>query len=131
VSADRALATLALARDLVIDASHETPARASEHELDLLLHADARLARDLATGVLAPLSEETEASRARLTETLREWLRHRGRTEQVAGALHVHPQTVRYRLARLRELFGEALDDPDWRLSLELALRFEGQRAGG
>jgi DNA-binding PucR family transcriptional regulator len=41
----------------------------------------------------------------------------------VAKALHVHPQTVRYRLARLRELFGARLDDPDARFELELALR--------
>jgi DNA-binding PucR family transcriptional regulator len=41
----------------------------------------------------------------------------------VAGELHVHPQTVRYRLARLREHFGETLDEPDTRFELELALR--------
>ena len=35
----------------------------------------------------------------------------------------MHPQTVRYRLARLRELFGPRLDDPDARFELELALR--------
>ena len=41
----------------------------------------------------------------------------------VAQALHVHPQTVRYRLAQLREAFGDDLDDPDARFELELALR--------
>ena len=66
---------------------------------------------------------ETELSRERLGSTLDAWLRHRGRTEAVAKALHVHPQTVRYRLARLRELFGTRLDDPDGRFELELALR--------
>jgi hypothetical protein len=35
----------------------------------------------------------------------------------------VHPQTVRYRLAGLREAFGEALDDPGSRLELTIALR--------
>jgi DNA-binding PucR family transcriptional regulator len=35
----------------------------------------------------------------------------------------VHPQTVRYRLGRLRELLGPALDDPDARFELELVLR--------
>ncbi|MBA3299308.1 MAG: helix-turn-helix domain-containing protein, partial [Thermoleophilaceae bacterium] len=55
--------------------------------------------------------------------TLLEWLRHRGRTELVAESLHVHPQTVRYRLARLRELYGERLENPDGRFELELALR--------
>ncbi len=41
----------------------------------------------------------------------------------VAEALHVHPQTVRYRLAQLRELFGPALDSPAARFGLLLALR--------
>jgi DNA-binding PucR family transcriptional regulator len=35
----------------------------------------------------------------------------------------VHPQTVRYRLARLREHFGDALDDPEARFELEVVLR--------
>jgi DNA-binding PucR family transcriptional regulator len=41
----------------------------------------------------------------------------------MARAMHVHPQTARYRLARLRELLGDALDDPDARFELEIALR--------
>jgi DNA-binding PucR family transcriptional regulator len=40
----------------------------------------------------------------------------------------VHPQTVRYRLGRLRELYGERLDDPDQRFQLELALRATDER---
>ncbi|HEX5980736.1 MAG TPA: helix-turn-helix domain-containing protein [Thermoleophilaceae bacterium] len=50
---------------------------------------------------------------------------------EVARALHVHPQTVRYRLARLRELFGERLDAPDGRFELELALRARQLAAAG
>jgi PucR C-terminal helix-turn-helix domain len=91
--------------------------------LDILLQQDRRLAEDIAARALAPLAGETELSRRRLTDTLRAWLRHRGRTEEVARALHVHPQTVRYRLARLREVFGDELEDPDSRFELELALR--------
>ena len=37
-------------------------------------------------------------------------------------ALYVHPQTVRYRMAQLRELFGDRLDDPEEVLRLTLAL---------
>jgi hypothetical protein len=96
---------------------------AERHNLALLLGADRRLARDVAESALAPLAGETDLSRERLGSTLDAWLRHRGRTEAVAKALHVHPQTVRYRLARLRELFGARLDEPDGRFELELALR--------
>ena len=40
----------------------------------------------------------------------------------VAESYRVHPQTLRYRLAQLRETFGDALDDPNVRFELELAL---------
>ena len=48
---------------------------------------------------------------------------HQGRVDDTARALGVHPQTVRYRLAQLRETFGAALDDADGRFELALALR--------
>jgi methionyl-tRNA formyltransferase len=53
--------------------------------------------------------------------------------KRVAERLGIHEQTARYRIARLRELFGAALDDPDERFWLELALRVpsEVSRSGG
>jgi DNA-binding PucR family transcriptional regulator len=51
------------------------------------------------------------------------WLAEQGRLGQVAARLGIHPQTARYRVARLRELFGDVLDNPDGRFWLELALR--------
>jgi hypothetical protein len=122
VSFARAREVLRLAADGGIEAGGAL-LLAESHRLSLLLGADRRLARDVAESALAPLESETEVSRERLGSTLDAWLRHRGRTEAVAKALHVHPQTVRYRLARLRELFGSRLDDPDGRFELELALR--------
>jgi hypothetical protein len=103
---------------------------ATDHPVALLLDADRGLASDIAAAALAPLAGETPASRERLSATLAAWLRHRGRTEPVAAALHVHPQTVRYRVGRLRELYGDRLDDPDARFELELALRSPVAAAG-
>ncbi len=122
VSFARASELLRLARDGGIEDA-DGLLLADTHKLALLLGVDRRLARDVADTALAPLEAETELSRERLRSTLDAWLRHRGRTEAVAKALHVHPQTVRYRLARLRELFGQQLEDPDARFELELALR--------
>jgi DNA-binding PucR family transcriptional regulator len=34
----------------------------------------------------------------------------------------VHPQTVRYRMQQLRDVYGDRLEDPDWVLRLTLAL---------
>ena len=53
---------------------------------------------------------------------LRSWLLHQGREEKVGAELFVHPQTVRYRMARLRELYGDRLHDPGWLLRLTVAL---------
>ncbi len=73
--------------------------------------------------LLAPLRGETPASRIRLEATLLQWLRHRGSQNAIAAELSIHPQTVRYRIRRLRELMGAALDDPEQRFALEMALR--------
>ncbi|MDX6703089.1 MAG: hypothetical protein QOF26_3315, partial [Baekduia sp.] len=53
----------------------------------------------------------------------RAWLDEPGQVSRVAERLGVHPQTVRYRMAQLRDLFGERLDDPEARFELALALR--------
>jgi DNA-binding PucR family transcriptional regulator len=37
--------------------------------------------------------------------------------------LHVHPNTVRYRVRRIEKLLSTSLDDPDDRLVLALSLR--------
>jgi PucR C-terminal helix-turn-helix domain len=97
---------------------------ADDHLCELMLHGgDTTLAADLAARVLAPLQELRPKAAVRLRETLRAWLDHPGQVQAVAERLHVHPQTVRYRVAQLRELFGDTLDDPDARFELALALR--------
>ena len=89
---------------------------------ELLVAADLAALADLRDRALAPLSGVRPAVAARLTETLRAWLLHRGRRDDVAAALFVHPQTVRYRMGQVRELFGDSLDDPRVTLELTLAL---------
>jgi hypothetical protein len=96
---------------------------ADDHLPTLVLHSDPRAAADLAASRLAPLDGLPEATRAKLTATLRAWLDHGGRIEEAARRLDVHPQTVRYRLRQLRGMFGDALDDPEQRFGLALALR--------
>jgi hypothetical protein len=89
---------------------------------DLVLRADDDALSDLRTAVLAPLDGLSAGSREKLTATLRSWLLHHGRREEVAAELFVHPQTVRYRMGRLRELYGDRLEDPQTVLELTIAL---------
>jgi hypothetical protein len=123
-SLTRALALLALMRDGLVAGG--ALVCTDEHRLELLLGADPILAAELAQRRLAPLREvRGESTRENLASTLRAWLRAPGQRKTIAHELGVHPQTVRYRMARLRDLFGEALDEPDGRFELELALRLE------
>lgn len=90
--------------------------------VDLVVHADPAARAALRARALAPLEGVRADTAARLEETLRAWLLHQGRREEVAAALFVHPQTVRYRMGRVRELWGNALGDPDVVRELVVAL---------
>ena len=78
---------------------------------------------DLRRRALEPVSELRPSAAARLEQTLRSWLLHGGRRDDVAAELTVHPQTVRYRMTQLRELYGSRLHDPAVVLELVIALR--------
>ncbi|MDO9455576.1 helix-turn-helix domain-containing protein, partial [Nocardioides sp.] len=93
-----------------------------EHLPQLVLTADPEALADLRARALAPLDGLRPGTADKLAETLRLWLLLQGRRDEVAAALFVHPQTVRYRMGQVREAFGDTLDDPEVVLALTLAL---------
>ncbi|HVD39529.1 MAG TPA: helix-turn-helix domain-containing protein [Solirubrobacterales bacterium] len=97
--------------------------RTEDHLIDLLFAGNAQLTSLVADRRLAPLEGLTPRAQVRMRETALAYVRHHGNAVAMAAELHVHPQTARYRIARLRELLGDDLDDPDARFELELALR--------
>jgi hypothetical protein len=101
------------------------PLRVEDHLAALVVYESRDLAGRIAARRLAPLADLTPKARARMRETALAHLRHDGNAVAMAAEMHVHPQTARYRIARLRELLGEQLDDPDARFELQLALRAE------
>lgn len=107
------------ARQLQVD---EEIVDTEEHLVELVLTADREAVADLRHHALAPLAELRPNTAERLAETLRSWLLHQGQREAVAAELFVHPQTVRYRMTQLRELYGDRLDDPRMILELTVAL---------
>lgn len=117
-SYDRASRTLELVGRLPGKQALDT----EDHLADLVLGADAEALADLRSRVLTPLAEVPPATRDRLAETLLCWLLLQGRRDKVAAELHVHPQTVRYRMGQLREAYGEQLEDPRVVRDLILAL---------
>jgi hypothetical protein len=97
--------------------------RGDEHLAALLIFADEELTGALQAARLAPLQRLRPAQQDRLAETLLIWLQHGCNANEVALQVHVHPQTVRYRLRQADDLFGDQLRDPDRRFELEIALR--------
>jgi hypothetical protein len=97
--------------------------RATDHLVTMILRSEEEMARTFADARLESVLELPAAERERLLDTLRAWLDHQRHTPTVAAELHVHPQTVRYRISKLRELLGDALDTPEGRFELQMALR--------
>ena len=89
----------------------------------LIMFADEALLRRLRDGTLKPLVGLHPAQQDRLAETALAWLQSWGNATAAARLLHVHPQTVRYRMRQIHELFGADLREPDRRFALEVALR--------
>jgi hypothetical protein len=109
-------------RSLELFASATGVINTEEHLVDLVVNADAEALADLRAKVLAPMDSLRPAVKEKLTETLVAWVLHHGRRDEIAAALYVHPQTVRYRLGQLRELYGDDLQKPGVIKELTIAL---------
>ncbi|MEU9701615.1 helix-turn-helix domain-containing protein [Streptomyces sp. NPDC047981] len=72
--------------------------------------------------VLGPLLEADQGSRAMLLETLKVFLDHNCSWARTADALHLHVNTVHYRIERIEGLTGRDLSRLDHRLDLRAAL---------
>ncbi|GAA3445425.1 PucR family transcriptional regulator [Planomonospora venezuelensis] len=124
-----AVRALALARRGVLGSA--TMVRAAEHLSTLMIFQDESLIQIMERVRLAPLRGLRPAQRDRLAETLLAWLQSGYNATEVAARLHIHPQTVRYRLRQATELFADQLKDPEGRFELETVLRAWALRTGG
>jgi purine catabolism regulator len=80
---------------------------------------------DFARRHLGPLADHDRARGSQLLPTLRAYL-ETGEQQSAARRLGIHPNTLRYRLERIREIGGMDLEDPEARLNLAVALRVHG-----
>jgi len=80
---------------------------------------------------LGPVIAYDKRNNARLLQTLRIYLEHNGNYRQTARQLHVHHNTIRYRLKRLEQLTRRNLAEPQLRLQFQLALMMHDSRTGG
>lgn len=90
---------------------------------ELLLARAPRVAEMLRRRVLGPLEAYAERRSSDLVETLAAFVRCRLDRRRAAAELHVHPNTLDYRLRRVEELTGLDLRAPDDLALVVLALR--------
>jgi DNA-binding CsgD family transcriptional regulator len=90
----------------------------------LLAHLSELLAAhpELAHPGIARLLELDQEKRTEMAATVLAWIEENGDYRAAAEVLSVHPNTVRYRLRRVRKLTGVHLDEPDDRLVAWLQL---------
>ena len=110
------------AKVLALLGQGDAPVDTEQHLAQLVMSADAEATADLRERVLQPLAGLPEATKAKLAETLRSWLLHQGRRDDVAAELFIHPQTVRYRMTQLRAHYGERLNDASEVFDMVVAL---------
>jgi hypothetical protein len=96
---------------------------AQRFALELLLTAAPRHGRAIADHVLAPLGEDG-ARGGELLATLEAFVDHDLDRRKTAAELHIHPNTLDYRLRRVRELSGLDLRRPPAVALVVLALRW-------
>lgn len=71
---------------------------------------------------LGPLLEH-DSRGGELIETLECFFRCNGNLSEAARAMHMHRNSLLYRLERIEELLGQSLEDSELRLSLQIALK--------
>jgi hypothetical protein len=96
--------------------------RCMDHVPTLAIFRAEELIEHAAAARLAPLRGLSPVQAERLSETLLSLLENKFNATEAGNQMHVHPQTVRYRLRRLEQLFGDDLFDPRRSLELEMIL---------
>jgi DNA-binding PucR family transcriptional regulator len=95
---------------------------ADEHMPLIVMMRERELVDLVAAHRLAPLRAVRPPLRRDLAETLLALIECRFNATVVATRLRMHAQTIRYRLRKLEELFGDDLYEPSRQLELHMVL---------
>ena len=121
VDTPQAVTQARLARDTATPGENGVM-RYGEARVAALVAATPDLALGLAHQVLGAVLEQSDEEQALLLGTLRAWYDAGGSAADAASLLHCHPNTVRYRLAKVTQLTGHDLHVPCDVVHLYLAL---------
>ncbi|GAB2856902.1 PucR family transcriptional regulator [Actinocorallia aurea] len=95
-----------------------------DHTLPLVLLHGGEMMEHLVDTLLAPVGSLRDSTREALLETLLRCLQCGFNASDVAARLNLHPQSIRYRIRQLEEVFGPAIRDPERNLEYQAALTY-------
>ena len=85
--------------------------------------ADSADVRSFIDGAIGEVIEYDQKHSSSYLETLTAYVRAGCRSQPCADAMGLHVTTLRYRLARITDLFGIEVETPEQRFAIELALK--------
>jgi len=91
----------------------------------LMSAVDSSEMRDFVDHLIGAVARHDASYGTAYLRTLAAFLDQGCRSQPCADALGIHVTTLRYRLERLKDLFGLAIETPDQRFALQLALQFQ------
>ena len=91
----------------------------------LMSAVDSGEMRGFVETLIGPVAQHDASFGTAYLPTLSAFLDRGCRSQPTADALGIHVTTLRYRLERLKDLFGLATETPDQRFALQLALQFQ------
>ena len=106
----------------------------SGHSCELKLHDDTSLHRIFSHSAiqneiysyvqewLEPLLQHDQRHQSRLIDTMRVFIENSGNYRETARLLHVHPNTVRYRIEQAERLTRRSIQQPKLRFQYQLAM---------
>lgn len=93
------------------------------HVMSLLPLIPAEVRREFSRRLLAPLTDYDRRYRSDLVPTLRSFLEHDGSWARCGEALHLHVNSLRYRISRIEALTGRNLSRLEDKMDFAAALR--------
>ncbi|TMD62851.1 MAG: hypothetical protein E6I91_14655 [Chloroflexi bacterium] len=92
------------------------------YRLLFLLDGQSEL-NDFYQEILGPLLYADTRNDGTLLDTLEGYFHCNGNLSETARIMHLHRNSLLYRLGRIEEILGQSLDDPELRLSLQIAMK--------
>ncbi|ROO87244.1 PucR-like helix-turn-helix protein [Actinocorallia herbida] len=95
-----------------------------DHTLPIVLLHGGEMMEHLVDTLLSPVDALRTTTRDALLETLLRCLQCGFNASDVAARLRLHPQSIRYRIRQLEEVFGPAIRDPERNFEYQAALTY-------